>query len=1005
MMGRQYWISMVVLVLATAGAGRAVAGDAVKLFGRGVEFSPDDLPDSELRRKLKSLDAAAYGAAMNTLKKINFTENEVGSIRVNQVGDVHMVCRMPPEAVAFRRALAAGRAVVAPAPIAQVPVPITAPPVFHSRRGSPRVIYLDFSGHVVQNTQWNTEYTQPVYNAPPLDLDDTPTSFNDAEQLFIKRVWKRVAEDFAPFDVDVTTEEPTVFTNTTCRVLITKGQSRNGTGQLIDNPGIEDEAVGIAYLSVFGNANYQTRQPVWVYYDGNLNAEDRTSETVSHEVGHNLGLSHDGSAQDGEYYRGHGVESLPISWAPIMGFCDLKNVTQWSRGQYFQSTNTQDDLTIISGRLGYRPDDHVNVNAGATPLILTNGSIINSTTPENDPTNASPQNKGVIERTADVDVFSFITGTGRVTINVNPYIAEANTRGGNLDIKVELRNFTGQVVATADRSDTTVASITYDAQAGNYYIAIEGVGTGTPEVSPPTGYTDYASLGQYFISGTVQPFKPGQGEPSAGMNNTRLTTPGGATLQFDVIYFDNAGIDATTLDSNDLRIIGPNGYNQPATFISALNGLPLVATYSMAAPGGTWDSTDNGTYNVVLQANQVANVGGLFATAGLVGTIQISINSGVPVANDDSAATVEGQPVTVNVLANDVSNDPPFVIRIVTPPQHGTAVVNADNTITYTPTPGYSGPDSLVYGLIDTEIESDLATLSITVASSAPVITSPLMVNALQGIPFRYVITLTGTQPIQISVAPLPPGTTLNGNEITGLIPAGSYSMTITATNASGSDIRTVVINASLSLPNVDTDGDGFPDEMELTFGSDPVSPGSTPLTVLNKGGVPPDAFGQRAPIPFALGRTGLMIKLDFKSDNADRDRITLNGTLPVPSDYAVLSQPIAAFIGGAGVSGTLNLRGQYSSQDKLVRIKVGKPRIDLEGRNAPFTVQMKGVYASLLSDEGLNNFDTLGTKVNIPVYVILGTRYYGLVTSAFYTARLNKAGSAKAENTEKPQK
>ena len=66
-----------------------------------------------------------------------------------------------------------------------------------------------------------------------LDSDGDFTSFNAAEQAAIARIWQRAAEDFAPFDVDVTTEEPATFGPRTIRSLITRSFDANG----VDLPG------------------------------------------------------------------------------------------------------------------------------------------------------------------------------------------------------------------------------------------------------------------------------------------------------------------------------------------------------------------------------------------------------------------------------------------------------------------------------------------------------------------------------------------------------------------------------------------------------------------------------------------------------------------------------------------------------------------------------------------------------------------------------------------------
>ena len=70
------------------------------------------------------------------------------------------------------------------------------------------------------------------------------------------------------------------------------------------------------------------------------------------------------------------------------------------------------------------------------------------------------------------------------------------------------------------------------------------------------------------------------------------------------------------------------------------------------------------------------------------------------------------------MLANDSDPDSdPLTVTGATDPAHGAAVVNANNTITYTPTTGYSGPDSFTYTISDGRGGTASATVSITVSA------------------------------------------------------------------------------------------------------------------------------------------------------------------------------------------------------------------------------------------------------------------------------------------------
>ena len=85
-----------------------------------------------------------------------------------------------------------------------------------------------------------------------------------------------------------------------------------------------------------------------------------------------------------------------------------------------------------------------------------------------------------------------------------------------------------------------------------------------------------------------------------------------------------------------------------------------------------------------------------------------------PVAVDDTATTVNGFPVTINVLANDSDPDgDPLTVTGVTDPPNGTAVNNGDGTVTYTPDCGFVGIDTFDYTISDGQGGMDTGTVTV----------------------------------------------------------------------------------------------------------------------------------------------------------------------------------------------------------------------------------------------------------------------------------------------------
>ncbi|MEO5961513.1 MAG: PKD domain-containing protein [Opitutaceae bacterium] len=349
----------------------------------------------------------------------------------------------------------------------------------HSLPGATRVIYLDFDGHTTSGTQWNSSYTggAPIVSTA-FDMDGDPATFNVDERAAIESIWKRVAEDYAPFAIDVTTQDPGLeaLRKTTTsdnaygiRVVISPTNWYNGG------------AGGTAYL---GSFNWNSDTPCWVFTQQLANAEKYIGEATSHEVGHTFGLYHDGvgGAAPSEYYYGQG------NWAPIMGVGYYKGLTQFSKGDYTDATNLQDDVAVIATYAPLTADDHGNALSTATAL---QGPAVAS--------------GGTIETRADLDVFRFDTAAGTISLSVTSPSVETD-----LHMQAELLNSSGQVLQSNDISALS-ATFSPTLAAGTYYLRIGGIGYGSPT---GTGYSDYGSLGNYVIAGTLIPII-GQQSPTA----------------------------------------------------------------------------------------------------------------------------------------------------------------------------------------------------------------------------------------------------------------------------------------------------------------------------------------------------------------------------------------------------------------------------------------------------------------------------------------------------------
>jgi hypothetical protein len=336
-------------------------------------------------------------------------------------------------------------------------------PILSSYPSASAVIFLDFDGQTVTGTSWN--YAGALYlNNSGL----TTTQITD--------VFNRVAEDYRPFNINVTTDSTKYFAAPIAkrmRVILTTSYEWYGSSG------------GVAFV---GSFNWGDNTPCFVF-SSLLGSSKYIAEATSHEAGHTLGLYHqsryDASCNKiSDYHSGTG--SGEIGWAPIMGVGYYQNLTLWNSGpNSYGCTNIQSDLSVINGSgISFRADDHVSTfNVHTTSVSYVNNQF---------------SMNGVIEQSADMDNFKITQpAIGRFQLSAIPYNVGTGNSGSNLDMQVSIYNSSATLLATYNPGALLSSVIDTILNPGTYYLRVEGKGN----IYAP----NYASLGSYALQGAFTP--------------------------------------------------------------------------------------------------------------------------------------------------------------------------------------------------------------------------------------------------------------------------------------------------------------------------------------------------------------------------------------------------------------------------------------------------------------------------------------------------------------------
>jgi len=468
---------------------------------------------------------------------------------------------------------------------------------------------------------------------------------------------------------------------------------------------------------------------------------------------------------------------------------------------------------------GPRPTSFSLDPADDTPV----SSVYKFTTPED-----TPYNNVITATDADGDLLSFSSvGTpshGTLTVTTTgaySYVPDPDYTGTD--------NFT--VVLTDGNGGYYTVYVKATVTPVNDLPVAAAVPVSTPEDTPVNGTVTATDKDGDPLTFT-KASDPVHGTVIVSSNGTYQYIPAenyhGAD-SFNVTVSDGKGgittvtVNVTVTPENDLPVAIANPVTTPedtpiggTVTATDLDGDALTFGKASDPANGTVIVSSNGTYYYTPAANFVGTDSfKVTVSDGKGGTTTVTVNVTVTPVNDPPVAapagvsTPEDTPVSGKVMVTDPDGDP-LTFSKASDPKHGTVIVNADGTYTYTPAAGYNGSDSFTVKVSDGKGGTITVTVNVTVTpvNDAPVVTaSPLVTPEDTPVVGSIKASDPDGDPLTYTKASDPAhGTvTMNANGTYIYTPAANYfgpdSFTVTVSDGKGG-LTLVTVNITVTPVN-----------------------------------------------------------------------------------------------------------------------------------------------------------------------------------------------------------